>query len=91
MAKRPSKHLRAPRPLSTAGFARLESKTDGDYMVQSMGSDAAAKPYSCPGCNQQITPGTAHLVAWPRVPSIGATAGVDERRHWHTGCWRRRQ
>ncbi len=91
MAKRPSKHLRVPRPLSAGGFARLEGKADGDWMVQTMPADSATKTYSCPGCGQPVTPGTAHLVAWPREASIGSTSAVAERRHWHTSCWQRRR
>ena len=28
---------------------------------------AAAKHYRCPGCDQEIPPGVAHVVAWPRA------------------------
>ncbi len=91
MARRPSKHLRAPRPLSSGAFARLEVKADGDWMVQTMPADAAAKTYSCPGCSHPVPTGTAHVVAWPRVAGIGSVSAVDERRHWHTGCWQRRR
>ena len=91
MAKRPSKHLRAPRPLSSGAFARLEHKADGDWMVQTMPTDSATKPYLCPGCNTVVAVGMAHVVSWPREASIGSTSAVDERRHWHTSCWQRRQ
>lgn len=90
MAKRPSKHLREPRPLNSGAFARLDQKADGAWMVQSMPADAATKTYTCPGCNQVVVPGTAHVVAWPREASIGSLSAVDERRHWHTSCWQRR-
>jgi len=43
----------------------------------------ATKPYVCPGCNQDIPPGTHHLVAVPR-------RDPDLRRHWHKGCWQHR-
>ncbi|MGC3993274.1 MAG: hypothetical protein QM779_03965 [Propionicimonas sp.] len=91
MHKRPSKHLRAPRPLTSGAFARLERKADGEWMVQTQPADAATKTYTCPGCNQPVTPGTAHVVTWPREASIGSTSAVDERRHWHTSCWQRRR
>jgi hypothetical protein len=29
-------------------------------------------------------------VAWPVVPSMFSDSGLDERRHWHTACWRAR-
>ena len=28
--------------------------------------------------------------AWPVVPSMFSDSGLDERRHWHTACWRAR-
>ena len=40
------------------------------------------KSYRCPGCQQEIRPGTAHLVVVERDD-------VEGRRHWHTPCWRR--
>jgi hypothetical protein len=43
----------------------------------------AVKSYWCPGCNQQIPPGTGHLVVVP-------VAAVDDRRHWHHACWQHR-
>jgi hypothetical protein len=91
MAKRPSKHLRPARPLTTGAFARLERKEDGEWMVQSMPADSATKSYTCPGCNQTVGPGTPHLVTWPREASIGQVVAVDERRHWHSGCWNRKR
>jgi hypothetical protein len=39
------------------------------------------KVYRCPGCNQEIRPGTPHLVVVMEGDSEG-------RRHWHTPCWR---
>ncbi|MCW5953626.1 MAG: hypothetical protein KIT69_15330 [Propionibacteriaceae bacterium] len=91
MAKRPSKHLRPARPLSSGGFARASDKSDGQWMVQSMPADAAVKQYVCPGCGRPIALGVSHLVAWPRHASIGSASAVDERRHWHTSCWQRRR
>jgi hypothetical protein len=43
---------------------------------------AAVKTYRCPWCNQEIPPGRPHVVAWP-------AGGPQDRRHWHTACWRR--
>ncbi|MBK8459634.1 MAG: hypothetical protein WAS07_04900 [Micropruina sp.] len=90
MAKRPSKHLRAPRPLSVT-HATSETRHDGVWMVQTMSAHAAVKTYLCPGCLQQIREGTPHLVTWPLTPGLLSTSGVEERRHWHTPCWRRRR
>jgi hypothetical protein len=41
-----------------------------------------AGPYRCPGCQQLIAPGTAHLVVYPEEDP-------SSRRHWHTPCWER--
>lgn len=91
MAKRESKHLRAARPLSSGSFAKLVRKDDGEWMVQSMPADSAAKTYSCPGCGLTVAVRTAHVVVWPREPGLGASSAVAERRHWHTSCWQRRR
>ena len=45
---------------------------------------AADKAYRCPGCNQEISPGTGHVVVVP-------LRSADERRHWHTACFERRR
>ncbi|MDN5763088.1 MAG: hypothetical protein L0H41_12325 [Microlunatus sp.] len=90
MAKRVSKHLRRPRPLGS-GHARAEQRSDGRWVVRSVAGAAATKSYRCPGCSQSIRPGTPHLVVWPAEPtSLLSESPVAERRHWHTGCWRRR-
>jgi hypothetical protein len=41
----------------------------------------AVKAYRCPGCDHEIRPGEGHEVVVPR-------AAPQDRRHWHTGCWR---
>ena len=66
------------------GWAREESGRDGDWMVRNVPSSQATKTYRCPGCDHEIRPGVAHVVAWPT--DVG---GVDDRRHWHSGCWKR--
>ncbi len=43
---------------------------------------AARKAYRCPGCNQEISPGTGHVVVVP-------LADPAHRRHWHTPCFAR--
>ncbi|WJY67850.1 hypothetical protein [Corynebacterium auris] len=63
------------------------SWTKGEpYLVRVIGAGAARKFYVCPGCNQNIPPGVAHVVAWPKETGRGA----EDRRHWHRGCWARR-
>ncbi|MCL2482317.1 MAG: hypothetical protein FWF43_02640 [Propionibacteriaceae bacterium] len=89
VTRRPSKHLQAPRPLSSA-HAKAELKADGRWIVQSMPGARASKSYRCPGCQAMIPPGTAHIVAWPDTPSLGSQRAVDDRRHWHTACWEHR-
>jgi len=53
---------------------------------------AAAKAYLCPGCSHDIPAGQPHVVVWPEQSVAGAVLGGEheERRHWHTACWRRR-
>ena len=89
MARRPSKHLRAPRPLNS-GHATSADKTDGRWLVSSVPGATAAKAYRCPGCDHLVNPGMPHVVAWPSTPEIGLERAVDARRHWHTTCWNRR-
>ena len=72
---------------------RTELFRGEEYVVRRVTGSAATKPYTCPGCRQTIRPATPHVVAWPVVPtSFGRDAsGLDERRHWHTACWRARE
>jgi hypothetical protein len=67
------------------GTPRTESGPDGDWLVRPITGAAATKTYRCPGCDQEIRPGMAHLVVWPE-----GTSGEEFRRHWHTPCWRAR-
>jgi len=72
-------------PALRLGPERIEPGPDGDWVVRAMPGDATVKTYRCPGCDQEIKPGTAHLVVWPAY-----TPGLAERRHWHRPCWDRR-
>lgn len=90
MARRPSKHLRPPRPLP-ASFGQAQSKADGAWIVQSLSAGRTEKTYLCPGCHQSIPVGAAQVVAWPRTPPIGSSSPVEHRRHWHSACWNRRR
>ena len=56
---------------------------DDGYDTRFVQPYEATKAYVCPGCNQDIPPGTFHLVAVPRD-------APDLRRHWHKGCWEHR-
>jgi len=70
--------------LGTVG-ERRESYHGEQYVVRSVTGTGAAKTYRCQGCDQEIRAGVPHVVAWPEH------ADADERRHWHTGCWRARE
>ncbi|WP_347757006.1 hypothetical protein [Agrococcus sp. ProA11] len=69
------------------GAARTERRSSGEWHVQPMAATSAVKDYVCPGCGGTVTQGTAHLVVW-RADSIFAERAIEDRRHWHTGCWR---
>ena len=75
----------AENPALRLGPERIEAGPDGDWVVRAMPGEATVKTYRCPGCDQEIQPGTAHLVVWPAY-----TPGLAERRHWHRPCWDRR-
>jgi hypothetical protein len=83
----PRKARRPPvKPLPIPlGLAQVQEWPDGDWVVRQVPGAAAAKTYRCPGCDQEIRPGKAHVVVWP-----ADTPGPDERRHWHNSCWQRR-
>lgn len=80
----PRKHRRDPayfsppaasqRPRSAAP---LWAEVAGHEVRQVQGD----KPYRCPGCDHEVRSGLSHLVVVP-------LADPDERRHWHTECWR---
>lgn len=55
------------------------------WRVRTITSVGAAKQYRCPGCDHEIAQGVAHLVVWP-----AEYGSLDDRRHWHTACWRAR-
>ncbi|APT84566.1 hypothetical protein [Corynebacterium aquilae] len=95
MARRNNKWARgASRPLPTHGAAFFGAQVQEgpswdfgqEYLVRRISSDRAQKFYVCPGCNQDIPPGIAHIVAWPR----DGLRGAEDRRHWHNACWQRR-
>lgn len=79
------------RPLNPLPVSRrVEVGVDGrEYQVVPVPGARATKVYRCPGCDHEITPGTAHVVVWP--VDLGDGPGeVDDRRHWHTPCWTHR-
>jgi hypothetical protein len=64
----------------------VEEWPDGDWQVRRVVGSDPGRTYRCPGCDQEIRGDLGHLVAWP----VGAFGGPDDRRHWHTPCWRAR-
>lgn len=70
------------------GWRRTETRRGHEWTVQPVSEQQAQKEYRCPGCGLQITPGTAHLVAWRADGIMGEQADLAARRHWHTRCWR---
>ncbi|MGH3822353.1 MAG: hypothetical protein ACRDRA_05885 [Pseudonocardiaceae bacterium] len=65
------------------GWARAERGPEGEWLVRIVSGEQAVKSYRCPGCDHEIRPGIAHVVAWPAAEQGSAA----DRRHWHTGCW----
>ncbi len=53
---------------------------DDEHDVRSVPPSRALKVYRCPGCDQEIWKGVAHIVVVPK-------AATDLRRHWHRACW----
>lgn len=51
------------------------------YEVRRVPAFRADKSYLCPGCGNEIAPGTGHVVVWPEHDA-------ELRRHWHLHCWR---
>ncbi|TDC65916.1 ATP/GTP-binding protein [Actinomadura sp. GC306] len=62
-----------------------EAGPDGEWVVRAISGAGAAKAYRCPGCDQEIPPGVAHVVAWRADDRDGR-----DRRHWHRPCWQAR-
>ena len=68
------------------GVERVVRSPDGHWSVRNITVGGAAKSYRCPGCDQEIRPGVAHVVAWP----ADERGDLNDRRHWHTACWNAR-
>jgi hypothetical protein len=78
------------RPSASSSPESIQHAADGDWVVRTVSGSAATKPYRCPGCDQLIAPATPHVVAWPVEESTWRGGGLEERRHWHRGCWQAR-
>ncbi|OMQ14279.1 hypothetical protein A7K94_0217750 [Modestobacter sp. VKM Ac-2676] len=85
----PGRPPRRPVPRSTP----VEEATDGDWAVRPLTGAAGGKSYRCPGCDQEIRPGTPHVVTWPAyvrdsdLEPWDTESAADLRRHWHRICW----
>lgn len=64
----------------------MEEHPDGTFVVRRVSGAASTKIYRCPGCDQEVRPGTPHVVAWP-ADGVPGGGDVADRRHWHTPCW----
>ncbi|WP_295702416.1 hypothetical protein [Lapillicoccus sp.] len=73
------------RPLG-GGSTSTERYAGSLWTVRRVTGEGSTRPYLCPGCQQNIPVGLPNVVAWP-ADGVG---GVGDRRHWHTGCWQRR-
>lgn len=80
---------RTPRGKAPASHDRVETKAGADWHVRAISGSASTKPYRCPGCDQVIAMATPHTVVWPVEKSLLSVSAIDERRHWHTACWKR--
>ena len=84
---------RRPPPVRAA---TVEPAADGDWVVRPLTGSGTGKAYRCPGCDQEIRPATPHVVTWPAYPRDSdldpwdVESASDQRRHWHTTCWRAR-
>jgi len=57
------------------------------WSVRRLTGATSERAYRCPGCEQDIAPGTPHVVVWP----ADGAGGVTDRRHWHGPCWTARE
>ena len=71
-----------------AGVRRVETKRGSRWVVQPISEKNAQKEYRCPGCDQVIPPRQSHIVAWEELSLMGSQRAVEDRRHWHSYCWK---
>ena len=95
--RRPRAGARSPDRAPARRAERVEEAEDGDWVVRPLtGAASAGKTYRCPGCDQEIRIGTPHVVTWPAyardsdLDPWDTDSAADQRRHWHTVCWRER-
>jgi len=68
------------------GHEWTDDPTDDDLRidVRHVQPYQADKTYRCPGCDHEIRAGEGHEVVIP-------LDAPQDRRHWHSGCWRGEQ
>ncbi|HEX6682380.1 MAG TPA: hypothetical protein VF062_06270 [Candidatus Limnocylindrales bacterium] len=81
----PRKNKRRDDPAPVPPGSTRHEYVEGDFRVRHLTGETSTKTYRCPGCDQEIPPGVAHVVAWPLEGY-----GDGERRHWHASCWKAR-
>jgi len=82
--------LPEPREFNPNGTRKIETASDGSWVTQQISGADSAKTYRCPGCDQLIAVGVAHMVAWEHFGG-SLDEGVETRRHWHKACWANRR
>ncbi|MGJ9420931.1 hypothetical protein [Aeromicrobium sp. CF3.5] len=86
----PRRHSRRPteRPPARAGSSdHVEVRASGEWNVRPLAG--SQREYTCPGCHRPVRPGVGHVLVWPVQKALLSAEAIDERRHWHTDCWRR--
>jgi hypothetical protein len=91
MSRRNRRRSDGGKPAGGAAITRIEEFGGEEFHVRAITGSSSTKDYRCPGCQQLIRPATPHVVAWPVVPGVFSDDGLDERRHWHSACWSRRE
>ncbi len=87
---RANRRRRDERPIALDRVGPTTQEWDGRSWsvrrVSGVSDGGGGRTRLCPGCSQDIAPGTPHVVVWP-ADGVG---GVGDRRHWHTSCWNAR-
>ncbi|WP_205752143.1 hypothetical protein [Cryptosporangium phraense] len=68
-------------------YVPVVDMVEDGWVVRHLAGSSSGKTYRCPGCQQEVRPGTAHVVVWPEAGAWAGQASADDRRHWHTPCW----
>lgn len=69
----------------TGGVQRV-SYAGRTWVARSVRGNDEGRVFRCPGCQAEFSSALAHEVVWPD----DGLGGVQDRRHWHTACWRAR-